>query len=77
MKINAKEFSNSDITITYDPFVCSQSGVCVKGLSECFSNNVIPWVNLEHTKTERVIKQIQKCPSGALQFRYKIKKKAS
>ncbi|MCL5129940.1 MULTISPECIES: (4Fe-4S)-binding protein [unclassified Algibacter] len=77
MKIKAREFSNNDITITYDPFVCSLSGTCVKALPEIFSNKVIPWINIENAEPTHVINQIKKCPSGALQYSYRVKKKAS
>ena len=71
MKIESKEFSNKELTVTYDPYTCCLSGKCAKELSDVFSNTVIPWVNLDHTDTEEVIKQIKKCPSGALQFHLK------
>jgi uncharacterized Fe-S cluster protein YjdI len=68
MKINFKEFSNSDITLTYDPCVCSQSDVCAKQLSDVFRNSVIPWVDIDGASTEKIMKQVKKCPSGALKF---------
>lgn len=73
MKINSKEFSNRDITVTYDPCVCSQSDICAKQLSNVFRNSVIPWVDIDGASTEKIIKQVKKCPSGALQFSYKAK----
>lgn len=75
MEISAREFSNSDITVTYDPCICTLSGKCAKELSDVFSNSIIPWINLDHTDSKLVIEQIKKCPSGALQF-YKKKKQA-
>ncbi|GAB1858401.1 (4Fe-4S)-binding protein [Flavobacteriaceae bacterium MHTCC 0001] len=68
MRIEAKEFSNSEITVTYDPCVCKLSRTCSKELSHVFSDTVIPWINLDDAKTEDIIRQIRKCPSGALQF---------
>lgn len=68
MEINSKEFSNKDITVTYDPCICTLSGKCAKELSEVFSNSIIPWVNLENTETKRIIEQIKRCPSGALKY---------
>lgn len=75
MEINAKEFSNKDITVTYDPTICALSGKCSKELSEVFSNSIIPWINLDNTESQRIIEQIKKCPSGALKY-YKHKKQA-
>lgn len=68
MKINSKEFSNSDITVTYDPCVCTQSDICAKQLSNVFRDSVIPWIDIDGASTEEIIKQVKKCPSGALQF---------
>ncbi|GAA4945248.1 (4Fe-4S)-binding protein [Algibacter agarivorans] len=68
MKISDKEFSNADITVTYDPCVCTQSETCAKELSNVFRNSVIPWVDLDGASSEKTIKQVKKCPSGALQF---------
>ena len=76
MKINAKEFSNRDIIVTYDPCVCTQSDTCAKQLSNVFRNSVIPWVDLSGASTETIIKQVKKCPSGALQFMLKKEKVA-
>lgn len=76
MEVNAKEFSNKDITVTYDPCICTLSGKCAKELSEVFSNSVIPWINLEDSETKKVIQQIKKCPSGALQYYLKNEKQA-
>ncbi|MFY0715111.1 (4Fe-4S)-binding protein [Seonamhaeicola sp. NFXS20] len=73
MEINSKEFSNKDITVTYDPCICKLSGKCAEELSEVFSNSIIPWVNLENTETKRIIEQVKRCPSGALKY-FKNKK---
>ncbi len=76
MKIESKEFSNEDITVTYDPCICKLSGKCARELSDVFSNTVIPWINLDDGKTEDIINQIKKCPSGALQYYKKNQKLA-
>lgn len=69
MKIASKKFTNKDITVTYDPSTCKLSGTCAKELSNVFSDRIIPWINLDEGKTEDIIQQVKKCPSGALQFR--------
>ncbi len=76
MKINAKEFSNRDITVTYDPCLCTQSDTCAKQLSNVFRNSVIPWVDIDGASTEKIIQQVKKCPSGALKFNYNKKEVA-
>ncbi|PIA82255.1 (4Fe-4S)-binding protein [Gaetbulibacter sp. 4G1] len=68
METNPNVFSNSDITVTYKPCVCINAERCAKGLSNVFRNSVIPWIDLDGASTKVIIKQIKKCPSGALQF---------
>ena len=60
MKIESKEFSNKEITVTYDPCICTLSGKCAKELSHVFSDTVIPWINLDDGETEEIIQQIKR-----------------
>ena len=68
MDINSNVFSNEEITVTYEPRCCANAGICAKQLSDVFRNSVIPWIDLEGAQTKAIIKQINKCPSGALQY---------
>ncbi|HAT66293.1 MAG TPA: (4Fe-4S)-binding protein [Flavobacteriaceae bacterium] len=70
MESNSNTFSNGKITVSYDEKKCVLAEVCCKGLSEVFRNSVIPWIDLEGAETDKIIKQIKKCPSGALSFAY-------
>lgn len=75
MKTSNLEFSNRDITVTFEPKVCICAERCARELSSVFRTNVIPWVKLDND-TDRIVEQIKKCPSGALQYHYN-KKQAS
>jgi uncharacterized Fe-S cluster protein YjdI len=68
MDINSNVFSNEELTVTYEPRSCANAGICAKQLSDVFRNSVIPWIDLEGAQTSAIIKQINKCPSGALQY---------
>ena len=68
MKTTPNVFSNSDITVTYNPCMCINAERCAKELSNVFRQSVIPWIDLEGASTKKIIKQVKKCPSGALQF---------
>ena len=68
MEIESKAFRNAELTVTYDPCICTLSGRCAKELSNVFSNNIIPWVNLDAADTALIIEQVKRCPSGALQY---------
>ncbi|GAA4281521.1 (4Fe-4S)-binding protein [Gaetbulibacter aestuarii] len=71
------EFSNDELTVSFNPSLCTQCGKCARELSDVFSYNVIPWINLENGDKKAIIKQVKRCPSGALSYRLNIKMKAS
>lgn len=68
METNANHFSNSEITVTYEPSVCINAGRCARELSDVFRNSVIPWIDLDGAPTDRIIEQVKRCPSGALKL---------
>jgi len=75
METNNNVFSNDKITVTYEPRCCINAELCAKQLSEVFRHSVIPWIDLDVAKTKKIIKQIKRCPSGALQYYLKQKEK--
>ncbi len=77
METPQNEFSKEDITVTFEPCVCIRAEHCAKELSEVFRTSVIPWINLDGTETKRIIKQINRCPSGALKYKLHDNKLAS
>ena len=68
MEALVDEFTNGEITVTYLPSKCINAEKCAKGLSEVFRTSVIPWINLEAASSQKIISQINKCPSGALAY---------
>ena len=70
-------YSNEDLTVTYEPCLCVHAEKCAKELSDVFSFSIIPWINLDNTVTDKIINQVNRCPSGALKFRMNASKKAS
>lgn len=66
-----KKYSNSEITIVWKPAMCIHSTLCWKGaagLREVFNPMEKPWIKPEGADTEKIITQINKCPSGALSY---------
>jgi uncharacterized Fe-S cluster protein YjdI len=61
-------FTNGELTVTFEPSKCIHAEKCANGLSEVFRTSVIPWIDLDAANTKRIVKQIRKCPSGALQY---------
>jgi len=66
MKTLPNVYTNGEITVSYSPSTCINSERCANEMSHVFRNSVIPWINLEGASTEAVMKQVRKCPSGAL-----------
>ena len=68
MEALVNEFTIGEITVTYSPRKCIHAEKCAKGLSDVFRTYIIPWIDLEGATTQKIIKQIKQCPSGALNY---------
>lgn len=66
-----QSYENDEIVVTFDPNVCTHSGVCVRGLRAVFDVGKKRWVMLEGAPADAIAAQVAKCPSGALQSRLK------
>jgi uncharacterized Fe-S cluster protein YjdI len=64
-------YETPEIIVTFDPEVCSHSGYCVRGLPLVFDRNRKRWIRPELASTNDVAAQIERCPSGALQYEMK------
>jgi len=69
MRGPVQHYEKDGLTVTFDPRVCTHSGVCVRGLFDVFDVSRRPWVNLDGAPAGKVVEQVKRCPSGALQFR--------
>ncbi|WP_428740548.1 (4Fe-4S)-binding protein [Tenacibaculum sp.] len=63
-----KKYSNDDITVVWQPHKCIHSKKCWKGLIQVFNPQNKPWINMSGATTERIKKQVEECPSGALSY---------
>ncbi|MDB5196224.1 MAG: hypothetical protein JWP88_594 [Flaviaesturariibacter sp.] len=59
-------YAKDEITVVWQPKLCTHSAVCFKGLPQVFDPRKRPWVNISGAETERIIEQVERCPSGAL-----------
>jgi uncharacterized Fe-S cluster protein YjdI len=57
----------TDIVVTFDPTVCSHSGVCLRGAPEVFDISRRDWIRPKAASSEKVAAVVACCPSGALQ----------
>lgn len=66
-----KKYTNGEITIVWKPSQCIHSAMCWRGesgLKEVFNPAEKPWIKPEGASSERIMAQIDKCPSGALSY---------
>jgi len=66
-----KKYTNGEITIEWQPSVCIHSKICWKGsagLIDVFNPAEKPWIKPDGASSQRIIEQINKCPSGALSY---------
>ncbi|MDF1549961.1 MAG: (4Fe-4S)-binding protein [Bacteroidales bacterium] len=49
-----KEYTNSEITIVWQPKLCIHSAECVKGLPEVFRPKEKPWIDISKASTEKL-----------------------
>ncbi len=68
-----KTYETEEIAVTWKPSLCSHSTNCWKGLSEVFNPRLKPWVDLTKSDADKIMKQIDLCPSAALSY---VKKSA-
>lgn len=66
--MDKKEYSNGEVTITWEPKKCIHSGKCVKGLPNVFQPKEKPWIKIDAASSEELVEQVKKCPSGALGY---------
>jgi uncharacterized Fe-S cluster protein YjdI len=56
------------ITVTFDPNRCTHSGMCIRGLSSVFDVSRKRWIHPDAASPDEVAAQVDRCPSGALQY---------
>lgn len=59
-------YETPEITVTFDPTLCTHSGNCVRGLPAVFDVRRKRWVRPDAAPAEAVEAQVARCPSGAL-----------
>jgi uncharacterized Fe-S cluster protein YjdI len=61
-----KEYTNGDVTVVWKPRSCIHSEKCWRGLPSVFNPDKKPWIDVEGANSQRIIDQVNQCPSGAL-----------
>lgn len=69
MNDEIKEYSNGEITVVWNPSLCSHSARCVRGLPAVFDVKRRPWIDVMAADSEAIVRQVEQCPSGALSIK--------
>ena len=65
----AKAYEGAEVVVTFDASVCRHAAECVKGLPQVFDTSKRPWIDPDGAPASEVRAQVERCPSGALQWR--------
>lgn len=66
-----EEYEGAKVTVVNDAERCIHSRYCVLNLNSVFKPNVDgPWIDADAASREAVIAVVEKCPSGALRYRF-------
>jgi putative redox protein len=63
-----KRYSNGEVTVVWQPALCRHAGACARGLPLVFNPRRRPWIEMQHSDSETIAAQVDRCPSGALSW---------
>ncbi len=63
-----KHYDNGEMTIKWEPSICTHSGICARSLPSVFKPKERPWIQMENSDTETIKNVVEKCPSGAISY---------
>jgi CDGSH-type Zn-finger protein len=58
-------YEGAEISITYNPRLCSHAAECARIAGHIFNSTAKPWVELDNGTTDEVKSVVAACPSGA------------
>jgi len=64
-----KVYRGNDVEVSFDLDICVHIGECLRGDRNVFKLDRRPWVLPDAAATDDVVRVIERCPSGALQYR--------
>lgn len=64
------EYKGLTLTVTFDAGRCIHAAECVRGLPKVFDPARKPWVDPDGASATAIMGVVERCPSGALQYRF-------
>jgi len=62
-------YRGADIEVSFDLDICIHVGACLLGAPAVFERDRRPWILADNASADEVASVVQRCPSGALQYR--------
>jgi len=63
-----RTYTKDDVTVEWRPELCIHCENCHNQLPEVFDPDKRPWVNMDGAPIEKIIEQVNQCPSRALEI---------
>ncbi|NJP65473.1 (4Fe-4S)-binding protein [Streptomyces spiramenti] len=57
------------VAVSFEAALCKHAAECVGGLPQVFDPGRRPWITPDAAGADRVAEVVDRCPSGALQYR--------
>src|SRR5581483_7232332 len=64
-----KTYRGKDVEVTFDLDLCIHIGECLRGQRSVFMLDRRPWVLPDEGDADEIVEVVERCPSGALQYR--------
>lgn len=64
----SKEYQGDGLTVSWKKDLCIHSAKCANGLPKVFDPKRRPWIQLDQSDKQKIMDQIDQCPSGALSY---------
>lgn len=68
MSVRVQSYQSDEIVVTFDPERCQHTAICLRGLPGVFDIKRKRWIDVKAASADEVAAQIDRCPSGALQY---------
>ncbi|HEV7146706.1 MAG TPA: (4Fe-4S)-binding protein [Pedococcus sp.] len=62
-------YRGTDIEVSFEAALCIHARECVRGLPAVFDRDRRPWVLADNALADDVSRVVERCPTGALQYR--------
>ena len=63
-----KEYTNGEVTVTWQPHLCNHASICLMKLPEVFRMSKRPWINMSGADTKQIIDVVKQCPTLAIDY---------